>query len=230
MEAEQAVALALATGALAFGPLLYRLLDRTSWARSLLDGFVLGSVGGLVLLHVLPRVLETAGAWAIVAFVVGVVFPFGLHRAALGRTDKWVVILGLVAVAGHATMDGAGIAKGEEALSAAIVLHRVPASVLVWWLMKPRFGPRAAAAGLAFLAVATFVGYFGMAQVQLDATALAIFEALLGGALLHVIAGHGDLGAAKGSRGRLAGAIVGAVAGIALAVALLLDHGHVLGG
>lgn len=230
MEPEQALALVLATGALALGPVLYGLLGRALWARSLLDGFVLGSVGGLVVLHVLPRVVEVAAVWAIAAFAVGVVLPFALHRAAFEGTERWAVALGLAAVAGHAAMDGAGIARGEEALSAAIVLHRVPASVLVWWLMKPRFGARAATFGLVLLGVATFVGFFGMARVDLPPLALATFEALVGGALLHVVAGHGNLAESRESRGRIAGALVGALAGLAVPVALLLEQSHGVAG
>jgi hypothetical protein len=217
---EQAFALALSVGALALGPLLYRALDGSPRARSLLDGFVLGSVGGLVVLHVLPRVFPAAGVWAVVAFLVGLLLPYALHRFAHSRSEGWVVGVGLFAVAAHATMDGAGIAHGEEALSVAIVLHRIPASVLVWWLLKPRFGPRSAALALVALAIATLVGFFGMAHVAIDALPLAAFEALLGGALLHVIAGHGN----TDRKAHLVGTVAGVVAGLGLPVALLFEH------
>ena len=66
---------------------------------------------------------------------------------------------------------------------------RLTLGLVLWWLVRPRFGAWAAAGALAFMAVATVAGYCagGAFGGGLDARELALFEALVAGSLLHVV-------------------------------------------
>jgi len=220
MDARDVAALALAIVSLAAGPILFWLLRRSRTAIGVIEGFVLGAVGGLVLLHVLPRVLPVAGAVALAAFAIGLLLPSWFHKFSLSA-EGWVAALGLLGLATHSALDGAGIAHGDDALTLAIVLHRAPAGVFVWWWVHPRYGLRAAVVAMLLIAVATVLGFAFVADAGLaDAKGLAVFEAFVGGALLHVLVGH-PMSRAETSNGA---ELVGPIAGAALAVALL--HGH----
>ena len=224
------VPLFLGVAALGVGPLLYRFFGRSLWALRGVEGFVLGAVGGLVLLHVVPRVMVAAGGWALLAFAVGFATPMVLHRlhghAHDRKLEGWVAVLALVAIGTHAALDGAALARGEEALSLAIVLHRLPAGVFIWWLIRPTYGIRKGALALGLVALATIVGFFAMAGTSIEGAEFALFEALVGGALLHVVVDHGSVPQGyihhgpTGNGAELAGAVTGGL----LAVLLLHDH------
>ena len=84
-------------------------------------------------------------------------------------------------------------AQGSAALLAlAVILHRLPMGIAVWWLVVPILGRRVAIALLCTLAAATVIG-FGIASqvlVSLSIPGIAIFEATIAGMLLHVVMGH----------------------------------------
>ena len=57
------------------GPLCYRFVARDARLRALLDGFIIISVGGLILMHVLPESVAAIGAGALAAAAAGVILP-----------------------------------------------------------------------------------------------------------------------------------------------------------
>jgi hypothetical protein len=78
---------------------------------------------------------------------------------------------------------------GASALGAAVVIHRLPVAVAVWWLVAPRFGRRWALFVLALAGLCTAAGYL-LAQetlAALNGTGAALFGAFVSGALLHVV-------------------------------------------
>ncbi|MCB9646594.1 MAG: permease [Deltaproteobacteria bacterium] len=214
--------LALALAALAVAPLLYRLGRAHRTLLALLDGFVLAGVSGLVLIHVLPHTLEEAGPAALVAAVGGLLIPYAAER--LGHeAQRFTTPAALVGLGLHALMDGGGLAGGghggeHQPLATAIVLHRLPVGMLIWWLVAPRFGWRIAALILLGVGGATTVGFFSADALEhLGAPAFALFEAAVAGMLTHVLVEHGPLTDGPDARHPLAetlGAAVG-VAGLA---------------
>src|SRR5262245_37458028 len=154
--------------ALLAGPLLIRLVGPRRGLIALLDGFVLASIVGLVIGHLLPQSLELAGGWAALAAVVGVSLPplveHTLERAR-GPWDGLMLLVGMAGLAVHAMLDGAGIAseagEGGGMLTLGVLLHRVPMGLSVWWVVRPRAGRGAALVVLLVLAVGTSAGFLG---------------------------------------------------------------------
>lgn len=199
--------LVLALAAFAAGPVVFDRLRKRPVLRALLDGFVLVSIPGLVLLHVVPTALDTGSVLLLVALLAGVALPWALERVSSylrKRVDRWGLILGLAGLAAHSGLDGAALASvGGGAvgfsLPLAVVLHRFPVGVGVWWLVSRTMGRRTAVWAIGILMLATVVG-FQLGDVLVRAWAgsnlVELGQAFAGGTLMHVVAhrgiAHGD--------------------------------------
>lgn len=186
-------------GVLFLGPVVYRTWRHKPSLLALLDGFVLGGVGGLVLFDVLPHAVEEASWMAVLAAGIGLLGPFAAERSrfkALRGTHSLVLLVSMLGIAIHGMLDGAALAplvvagrEGSDMLSMAVVLHRVPVGIAVWWIVRPSAGRLWAFATLGAIALATVVG-FGLSSffaAGLHGSGSAILQALVGGALLHVV-------------------------------------------
>ena len=183
--------------ALFVGPILQRSFRWVGAALAALDGFVLLLVLGIVLGVILPQAYEAAG-WPVLPLAVlgylAVRKIEVLQHVGGRRAHKVAVLLGLLGFALHEFLDGLALAMGRDEhgsdalLPLAIVLHRVPIGLSVWWLLR-RVGPVYSIAGLVFVALATVLGY-GVSQqisVHVGGPALGVFQSLVAGALLHVV-------------------------------------------
>ncbi len=102
--------------ALGAGPLLAPVLRRHLGVASAVDGFILVSVCGLVVLQVVPQSVGIVGPSAIAWLAVGMVTPVFLHRfdrrappgAARARTISAGVVVG-VGLFVHAVLDGVAL-------------------------------------------------------------------------------------------------------------------------
>ena len=108
----------------------------------------------------------------------------------------WLLVPALLGLLVHAGLDGAALytpplAQGHPAdlLPLAVVLHRLPESLAIWWLLSPSRGPRLALAALGAVGLATVAGYLGAGALlpYAQTQGMAWFQALVGGALLHVV-------------------------------------------
>lgn len=225
--------LAVSCAALVLGPLLHAAARRERVTMAALDSFVLVAVAGLVALEIVPRALALAGWPAFVALLAGLAGPAiaeGPLRMAAGGTHRAALTLAIVGMALHAFTDGLALASAHlegghsHGLEVAVIAHQVPVAVAVWWLLSPA-GYLVAAGSLALLAVATVLGYvFADASfAALDAGWLGLFQAIVGGLLLHVV-GHRSQG--TGDRKARIGAAFGGLFGLGLLVALASEsHG-----
>lgn len=215
------LALLLSLLVLPFGPLLYGWARRSAASIAFLDGFLLVSLGGVILLHVLPETVAIAGGWTALLFLAGVFLPIAVERSTRGLASRAYAIAVGLAIAGlivHSLFDGVAFslggevdahghahhdhahdhdhAHGEEsssihshALPLAVVLHRIPESIAIWWLLRPRHGALAAIAAMALLAIGSVVG-FSLAETfggLLESASLAAVQIFAAGLLLHVI-------------------------------------------
>ncbi len=215
--------LLISIAALLAGPLMVGAVGPGPRARGVLDGYVLATIGGLVAVHLAPMALDAAGPWALVAMTLGVALPWlverRLHAAREEQAHAGSVMFAVGGLALHALLDGAALATPDahghvhEALALAVIVHRLPMGLLVWWAMSDVAGRRAVIAMLALMAGATVVGYFASEPLlrQLPPLGVALFIAAVAGALLHVL-GHALSGLRGAHRARgplLLGALLG---------------------
>lgn len=204
-----AVLLLATLAALLSGPLLYAAAQRRPAFLAFLDGFVLVSIAGLVLIDVLPAAFGDGGAWCLAFLLLGLLGPTALeHGLTRARREAHLLALGL-AILGlvlHSVGDGAALSGAapddhrQSALALAVAIHSIPVGLVVWWLLFPVFG--AALPGFALLAMgaATVAGYvYGVSLSSLlGVEAWAWFQALIAGSILHVIFGRPHLDADSG--------------------------------
>jgi uncharacterized membrane protein YraQ (UPF0718 family) len=221
--------------ALLLGPLSLTASRGRPGVLAAIDGLVFVAIGGLVLIHVLPQAVEVAGLGCLLVAAAALWGPTWIeervhkaaHSAHLVALAFAVMGLGL-----HAVMDGAALStrggEGGSGLAFAVVLHRFPVAASLWWLLRPAYGPGIAAAVLALEGGGSVLGYFGGGALlaALPEQPIAVFQALVGGSLLHVVL-HRPHPLASGDESawvRGSGA-VGALLGVALVIGLG-EEGH----
>ena len=234
MELTPALALLLSLLALAAGALLAAGLPRRAGVLSALDGFVLVSVAGLCLLFLFPEALLALGPGALVWTALGLALPWASERLLVGRregTSRGILVAALLALLLHQAVDGVGLGHaghdhdhdhGETwvARALAIVIHQLPVGLLLGGALVPLFGRLGTAAAVALLLLAT-LGGFAFGSEILPPAATAALNALLAGALLHIVVDHAPEQAPGPTGARAAGA--GALAALLL-LALLPLH------
>ncbi len=215
------------------------------WARryphlvAALDGFVLVSVAGLVLTHLLPHTIHEVGAWALVAVLLGLWVPWLFERGFVHSRSAGLFALIPLASLGlcvHAFLDGSALAlpavtdeaahgSGHE-LALAVVFHRLPIGLAIGTLGARYMRLKLAIFVAVIVTLFTIAGYIVGLQAMPDASVrfLAIFQALMIGTLLHVIFAHPLHLQDGGKKGLpLAGAL-GALGGIGAMVVLGNSH------
>ncbi|GAB1344197.1 permease [Gemmatimonas sp.] len=182
-------------GLLGTGPLVARLARSRPAVLTFIDGFVLVSIGGLVLLDVVPHALVESDALALLVMAAGFALPSMAERLlsfGVRQTHFVVMVLAMLGVAMHSVLDGSALAQSASGdgglLGFGVVLHQLPVSLMVWWVLSDR--ARAVPfMVLALMAGMTLVGYFAEPAMfaLLPERASMLFEALVGGSLLHVV-------------------------------------------
>ncbi|MEC8895321.1 MAG: permease [Planctomycetota bacterium] len=179
---------------LAAVPVIYRLCRGRSHALTALDGFVFVSMGGIILLDFLPHAIEEGGWLCVLFAAVGVGLPTMIERRGhkLGEHfHRLALYLGLLGLLIHSMLDGAALAisAGDSTLPLAVILHRLPVGLTVWWLVRWSKGRGTALLLLAALGILTVLGYFTGSEflAGLKGSGLAWFQSLVAGSLFHVV-------------------------------------------
>ncbi len=201
-------------------------------------GLVLPGLGERVLFHVPGPPHASARGTA----------PREHHGQQAHGSGRALLVLALTGLALHAALDGAALlahdlhagaptgvhAAHEESpiptLALGVILHRLPLGLAVWWAAGQGPHRRRAVGLLALLGAATIAGFFigqeGLAHLPLRG--LAVFQALVAGALVHVVFQHPPAAAAAG-RAPILAAAAGGLLGAATLVGLAWlhsGHGH----
>ena len=192
------ISLLIAIGALALGPIALQFLQRHAQpGRAMM--LTLGLLVAILVVLILEHTVHEGGLIALLFALVGFVLPLGAERA-ISRSE-WTIhritmALGILGLLLHAISDGAALAAAALdqseadalALQAAIILHRLPMGLAIWWLMNADFSPRLAITSLTLMALATIVGYVvGDAFfAHISETGRAWFIAFAAGSLLHL--------------------------------------------
>ena len=182
------------------GPVLYGVLHDHPKAVRLVDGFVYLAVPALVAWQVLPFAWAQRSVLAIAAVAAGLLIPQGMERISRRlehHTDNLALLVGLSGLVVHALLEGAAFAPGSETVAVpfalAVILHRVPLGLVIWWLIRPRYGASAASTGVGLLVLATLAGYGVGAELLRDAHSpgIDLYQAFVSGSLVHVVFHHG---------------------------------------
>lgn len=225
--------------ALALGPVLVWLARTHAWSTVSIDSFCLVTVSGFALLHLLPESAATAG-WivlplALVGFLLPSVAERTLHHGHQGVRGT-VLLLAFLGIAAHATLDGlllAGDSKvpddghlhTQDLTAWAIILHRIPEGVGIWWIVPRTLGVMPAVLVTLVSVAATSFGFLlgGEALTDTSQRGLALLQSLLVGSLLHVVL-HAHVPAPREQgRFRIASVLGGAV-GVAVLWRVIRDH------
>ena len=154
--------------ALLFGPLFYRYFSSGSGLQKGLDGFIFVSLGGLVLIHILPELLEHGGFVTLLFVILGIWGPTAseriFHRYS-EITHNITLSLGIIGLLLHTITDGGAMVLSQQQgnsplLALGVILHRLPVGLAIWWLLKPQVGARWASIVLVAMMALTSVGYF----------------------------------------------------------------------
>ncbi|BDQ64293.1 metal transporter [Shewanella xiamenensis] len=208
-----------------------------------LDGFIFVSLGGLVLIHILPELLEHGGLLAIVFVVLGLWGPTAserlFHRYS-EITHNFALFLGISGLLLHTITDGSAMVLAQNEgnsilLALGVILHRLPVGFAIWWILKPHLGARWTLVIFAAIMLFTSIGYFASEQLlshmSIDKT--VYLQAFVTGSILHVVLHqpHGQQETDKqGQYEYQAG--IGSLLGIGLLMMLLLmdsgghEHAH----
>ena len=178
------------------GPLVYQTFGPLKRTDKIVSGFVLIVVSGVILFEVVPELFNEIGFISLAIVITGFAGPTLIEstfRNAADTTHKLTIYLGLAGLLIHALIDGAAIQSEEiketHNLTLAILIHRLPIGLTIWWLLKPILGERAALMMLFFMGISTIGGFFLSQSVgQLaDLSITASIQALVSGSLLHVV-------------------------------------------
>ncbi|QYK05254.1 metal transporter [Shewanella zhangzhouensis] len=224
--------------ALLLGPLCYRLIANGNGLQKGLDGFIFVSLGGLVLIHILPELLAHGGVLSLLFVVLGLWGPTAseklFHRYS-ELTHNLTLVLGIGGLMLHTITDGGAMVlasqgNGTALLALGVVLHRLPVGLAIWWLLKPQIGARWTLAILLCMMLLTALGYFGGAHIieQLSLENTVYLQAFVTGSILHVVLHqpHGESSNDDNRHEYQAG--IGSLLGMALLFVLLAvaDGGH----
>lgn len=203
--------LAASIASLLIGPLLFQMTRVGSRTLGFIEGFAFITICGLLCFGILPPAIAAGGYGAWVFVMCGLAFPVALEKLfhQLARQVHLIIlILGIAGLAVHAAIDGVVLAASDahaaevtdafwrlghlhegEYLALAVVLHRFPLGLAVWYLLAPALGRRAAIGVLGILMAGTLLGFvFGQSIVtHMPGASIAWFQAFVAGSILHVV-------------------------------------------
>lgn len=197
--------------ALLIGPVIYAWGRSQPTTRQLLDGFILVTVAGIVCVYIIPDAISAGGTLAVLFLAVGLVFPVAIERTfrrSVRQAHVFIVVLAAAGLVLHALIDGiallpavgTGYANGtnqgvtssikDNQLALAVILHRLPVGMAIWWSVRPAFGTAAAVTTFGLLILATAAAFFWGAPVAelAEQKSVACFQGFVAGSLVHVVA------------------------------------------
>lgn len=186
--------LVLSLIALFAGPLLYQWMRHGGLIARAFDHVLVIALVLVVIVLLLPEALEGLGWIAAALIAAGYLVP-GLLETSVRKSAHTFhmisVMFGLLGIALHAMLDGAGLASSQLAesnsLAVAIVLHRLGVGLALWLIVQPAFGRRMAVLVLVLIDAATVLGY-SLSEVMLPLAgkdSVLIIQALIIGTIIH---------------------------------------------
>ncbi|WP_141734866.1 hypothetical protein [Oligoflexus tunisiensis] len=187
---------------LAFTPVIVQAVQRYRKASRILAFFLVIGITYTIVTHIIVESLAVYGWGAIVAAVAGVLMLGIGDDYFFSQPDKkswFFLVLVQIFLFVHAMIDGSALVSSElpvivtehhhtDELSLSVLLHRMLFEVFLWKYFDDRYGRRMALAVLINVGLGTVIGF--MASHALFAALphyYGLFEAFIGGALLHLV-------------------------------------------
>ena len=186
------------------GPFIWRFFEKRN-LLSWVNRITAICVGFLVLAHILPESYEVIGMWSLLAGALGFLIFFlfeYLWFFPSAKVKKFSVFLVLVGLCLHMVLDGVGLSHGEhhhdhghdhnhgyDVLTFAILLHRLPAGLLLWSILKKNFDLKASIGFYVVFVILTIIGFFlgeELLHIMGDFQ-LHLMQSFIAGALAHVV-------------------------------------------
>ena len=199
-------------------PPIYWLGTRNNWGLKAFQFFIALYVVYLTAFHILPDSYFRISYHAILVALAGFLFltvaelRWNQHRVKISRTS---LLLALAGLGIHTLIDGAALVPNalhqihdqlestghthshsflpgsENNLGMAVLLHRLPVCLMIWGFLFPKFGLAKTLGVYGLISIMTIAGFFWgkwLLNLFSDDAFLALFEAFVAGALLHVVA------------------------------------------
>ena len=176
------------------GPILYQWLRRGGFVAKAFDSLIIVVLVVLMAFLLIPESWTKLGYWSIALMLAGYLVPGLLEHLIKRAAHTFHIVSLLLALTGlalHAMLDGAALTinNGDafSNLPLAVVLHRIGAGMMLWMMVQPVFGRRAAFAVLGFVALATIGGY-QLSELVLGLEgdfAMSVVEAIIIGMIAH---------------------------------------------
>lgn len=178
---------------LLFGPLVYetglKKIMGGRWVQTLMVLVVLGFIGAEVTGHANHINFGQFAAFMVGSLVLTRVLESYFARKfaeGSGGPRIYTLIAIVVGMAAHALMDGVVLRESVFYLPMAIIIHRLPASLLIWQLVAGRGRPALAVTMLAMIGLGTVLGYAYAGALVPSHDSFQYVQAVVAGALLHV--------------------------------------------
>ena len=176
------------------GPLMYQWMRKGGFIARAFDRVMVVVLVVLLVFLLVPETLAGLGWLALVLIAAGYLLP-GVLESALKKSAHTFhlisIVLALAGLALHAMLDGAGLAgsslQSSGNLALVIVLHRLGVGLVLWMIVQPAFGRKAALGVLSMIAVVTVVGYM-LSEIMLPLAgqnSVMIVQALIIGTIVH---------------------------------------------
>ena len=174
----------------AVGALLYGLLHGLPKTARMFDTSMFVVIPLLVVWQVVEHSWEDHGLLVLGIMGLGLALPLLTERLSQSlalHTDNLALTVGLSGLLLHIFLEGAALALEGAGFKVAIVAHRLLVGLMIWWLLRPRFGYWIAFAGLGAAIAITIAGYFLGTLWFDDGAGSQLYVAFVGGSLLHVV-------------------------------------------
>lgn len=184
------------------GPLLFVWLSGSHAIARTLDRAIVVVLVVMVVVLLIPEIIDPLGPWTVALLFFGYLLPFLLEKLVTRAAESVHLYSLYIALAGlllHAMLDGAGLAGSElrasVSLALAIILHRFGVGLMLWMIIQPVYGNRAAWMTLFGMAAATILGFeFSERLLPLAGDMfISAMQAVIIGTIIHSLVHRGHV-------------------------------------
>ena len=172
------------------GASLYGWLHDLPRATRAFDACMFVVVPLLVIWQVVEHTWSDFGLMALGAMGLGLALPMAIERISHSlahHTDRLALVVGLSGLFLHIFLEGTALALEGAGFKVAIVGHRLLAGLMIWWLLRPRYGFWVAASAIFATVVVTVAGLVLGTHWLVTSEGSHLYVAFVAGSLLHVV-------------------------------------------